>query len=396
MRDLDLIDRGMCNTTLDPSLRPDALLIPPHAGHPLSAADLLTTHTPGSPSGWVNGADDDGVSFPTTLGTTGLNDDIVGWNFDLTSGGNQFNTQDIDTDHSHGTALAGLIGGLGTAVPSVLGVNSRVSIYPIVAAHRDPGAGTIGAHVLAPADAFADAISYVESLNTRGAGQAFIQVVVVALGHTLVQAGTNLRCGNTDPSVVTKGIPSSDFSHTTMLAEAQFRTLLGAPPFPRALYVIAAGNSSYNLDDSNVYDYPGTTLEHVLPAAQRIIIGSLDTGSTPTRSSFSSYGGNAASGPTLVPLWAPGTWSTLAVGGGAGSGQGTSFAAATVAGAAALLAATNPHFDWVRSGPLASTLAAGLVSTGSPVVSVQCSSGVNSTMQPALDVSNLITRLGSM
>ncbi|MFO1540870.1 MAG: S8 family peptidase, partial [Chloroflexota bacterium] len=243
--------------------------------HPDLAANIWTN--PYETAG--DGIDNDG---------NGYVDDIHGWDFFY----NDASVYDAGED-SHGTHVAGTIGGLGGNGIGVAGVNWRVTM--ISAKFLGPGGGYISAAIAA--------LNYLRDLKTR---------------HGIGIVATNNSWGG------------GGFSQGMLDA-------IRAAGDAGILFIAAAGNSTSNND--SVGSYPSNyDCSRTLAGAARgydCVIAVASTTSTGGISSFSSYGA------TTVDLGAPGSsvWSTLP-GNTYGSYSGTSMATPHVTGAAALCAAT--------------------------------------------------------
>ena len=203
----------------------------------------------------------------------GLVDDVYGWNFVA-------NTNDPKDDHSHGTHVAGTIGGVGNNNIGVVGVNWKVSLLPVKFLSSG-GSGSL--------DDAVKAIDYarqrkVHIMSNSWGGGGFSQAMADA-----IEAASK------------EGI----------------------------LFIAAAGNSSVDNDKSP--HYPSSyENENVIAVAA--------TDSDDLRSSFSSYG------KTSVDIAAPGSniYSTV-LENKYGFMSGTSMATPHVSGAAALIWAHEPN-----------------------------------------------------
>ncbi len=211
----------------------------------------------------TNGVDDDG---------NGYVDDWHGWDFF----NNDNNPMD---DNSHGTHVAGTIGGRGNNGRGVVGVNWSVSMVPIKVFS---GAGESSADVLIKGIDYATSLGVVATNNSWGGG-AFSDAMLAAIDRANA-----------------KGI----------------------------LFVAAAGNNSSNNDA--IAHYPSS---YELPN----IIAVASTDRRDVLSSFSNYGVKS------VHVAAPGSdiWSTTP-GGTYGLKSGTSMATPHVTGLVALLKSRYP------------------------------------------------------
>jgi len=214
----------------------------------------------------TNGVDDD---------ANGYVDDWHGWDFF----NNDNNPMD---DNSHGTHVAGTIGGRGNNGRGVVGVNWSVSMVPIKVFS---GAGESSADILIKGIDYATALGLVATNNSWGGG-GFSDAMLAA-----IQRAND------------KGI----------------------------LFVAAAGNNSSNND--NVAHYPSS---YDVPN----IISVASTDRKDALSSFSNYGVKS------VHVAAPGSdiWSTVP-NNGYGLKSGTSMATPHVTGLLALLKARYPALD---------------------------------------------------
>jgi subtilisin family serine protease len=214
----------------------------------------------------ANGVDDDG---------NGYIDDWHGWDF--FNGDN--NPMD---DNSHGTHVAGTIGGRGNNSRGVVGVNWSVSMVPIKVFS---GAGESSADVLIKGIDYATSLGVVATNNSWGGG-AFSDAMLAAIERANA-----------------KGV----------------------------IFVAAAGNNSSNNDA--VAHYPSS---YDVPN----IISVAATDRRDSLASFSNYGVKS------VHVAAPGAdiWSTIP-NNGYGLKSGTSMATPHVTGLVALLKARYPNLD---------------------------------------------------
>lgn len=214
----------------------------------------------------TNGVDDDG---------NGYIDDWHGWDF--------FNSDNNPMDdNSHGTHVAGTIGGRGNNSRGVVGVNWSVSMVPIKVFS---GAGESSADVLIKGIDYATSLGVVATNNSWGGG-AFSDAMLAAIERANA-----------------KGV----------------------------IFVAAAGNNSSNNDA--VAHYPSS---YDVPN----IISVAATDRRDSLASFSNYGVKS------VHVAAPGAdiWSTIP-NSGYGLKSGTSMATPHVTGLVALLKARYPNLD---------------------------------------------------
>jgi len=144
--------------------------------------------------------------------------------------------------------------------------------------------------------AFADAIRYSEIHH--------IEVVNASFGWTFEQKGVNRRCGNNQEGVTGATLPEMIFMQGMMNSTAAYAALFPSPS--RTLYVFAAGNNSYDVDEAGVFDVPSEALRTVANVAPGLVIvgSALDRANKAPSSSYGSSGG--------VDLFAPGVnWTSL-------------------------------------------------------------------------------------
>jgi len=267
---------------------------------------------------WANGVDDDDFDGnPATFV-----DDLVGWDFFNNSNDPRGSTTAIECKApGHGTCTASLVGAVGNNGMGIAGTVWAGSLVPVQAAalSRDSVSDV----------AFMDVAIYAEHTG--------IDILNISQGWHFAAEGANFECANKKLQA-TIGIPSGQFSNGITAGQNAYRQ----PPFvdamgnviSRVLYVFSAGNSSMNLDDSNIVLLPAKIMKNVI--GDRILItGSADN--TTTSSSFSGYGSN------LVEIWAPGrAWQAITPAGNTSDCTGTSCAAPIVAGVAGLVLAQVP------------------------------------------------------
>ncbi len=260
---------------------------------------------------WVNpfetagdGIDNDG---------NGYIDDVHGWDFVY----NNNSVYDVGED-SHGTHVAGTIGGKGGNSSGVVGVNWNVKM--ISAKFLGPGGGTTANAV--------KAVDYLTDLKARH-------------GINLVASNNSWGGGGYNQSL-----------HDAIIRHAK-RDIL---------FVAAAGNSNSNNDAGNYYPSSyntaaGTSTESAASYDGVISVAALD--SAGNKASFSSYGA------TTVDIGAPGAgiWSSVPSNTYA-SYNGTSMATPHVTGAVALYASVQPF------APSGSALKSAILNSATPTTSM--------------------------
>jgi subtilisin family serine protease len=220
-----------------------------------------------------NGIDDEG---------NGYVDDVHGWDAINNDG-------DPMDDHSHGTHVAGTMGGRGDNAVGVAGVNWRCSF--IAAKVLDAGGSGSDADIVA-------GFQYMAQCGAKLSNNSW--------------GGFGLKDGSDAPALYAACQALNDQGH---------------------LLMFAAGNSNFD-NDSSAYTFIPSSYEF----DNLISVAAVD--SAGNRSSFSCYGLSS------VDLAAPGTGITSTVpGGGYATWNGTSMATPHVAGAAALLWAYHPGLD---------------------------------------------------
>lgn len=265
----------------------------------IDAGDLL------SDSRWENLVDDD---------RNGYRDDLIGWDF-------VNNDNDPFDDNSHGTHVAGTIGGMGGNGIGVAGVNWTIQMMPLKFLSASGSGGIAGA---------INAVSYfTDAARRANDAEDFI--------------ATNNSWGGGGYS-------------------AQLQEAINQAAQKNILFIAAAGNSAVNNDVQA--NYP-TNYSTIASAGYEAVVSVASITVTGVRSSFSNYGAST------VDIAAPGSsiYSTLP-NGGYGTYSGTSMATPHVTGAIALYAAEHPEASAaeIRAALLASAAATaslnGLVATG--------------------------------
>lgn len=304
--------------------------------HPDLASNIWVNpyETPG------NGVDDD---------NNGYIDDINGWDFYYDD-----NTVYDAGEDSHGTHVAGTIGGVGGNGIGVAGVNWDVSM--ISAKFLGPGGGYTSDAVRA--------VDYLTDLKTR---------------HGINIVASNNSWG---------GGGYSQALHDAILRHAK----------ANILFVAAAGNSTSNNDvtgsfPSNYSTLSGTVNESAASYEGVIAVASIT--STGAISSFSSYGA------TTVDIGAPGSGIISTVPNNSYANySGTSMATPHVTGAVALYASKFPNAsaEQIRNAILATatptTSLTGKTVTGGRL-NVSAALDYNSTPTPSLSISDASVNEGN-
>lgn len=282
----------------------------------IDAGDLLDNR-----SGWEDGIDNDG---------NGYRDDLIGWDF-------VGNDNDPYDDNSHGTHVAGTIGGMGGNAVGVAGVNWQVQMAALKFLDS-AGSGSLSGAV--------QAIDYFTSAKIQASQR----------GETGQFVGTNNSWGG--------GGYSQAIVDAINRANQQ-----------DLLFMAAAGNGgSDGIGDNNdlTPSYPSSyTNSNVIAVAAITNSGSL--------ASYSNYGA------TSVDLGAPGSGVYSTVPGGYATYNGTSMATPHVSGAAALLKSAFPNAN-------AAQIKQALLQSAAPTASL---SGKTVT-GGRLDIAAALDQLGSL
>jgi hypothetical protein len=274
----------------------------------ITCADLLAAGSP-----YLNGVDDGGNGFP---------DDLCGWNFITNS-----NAVMASGSSSHDSGCAGIMGAIGNNQPAggSVGICWNCRVMAVVGAFSAPTtAGTAQGATAQVISAFAYA-------RDNGA-----HVANLSGGLDLIPSNGNL-CPVRATSV-DKAAYSTVISEMNAVVTASLSDLSIATP----LYTLAGGECGPGIDDGNesYYDWPPEAFFSGANTKQ-ISITVAATNNTAMAvggvASYSNFGGP-------FEIAAPGTWNGMLNGTGNGNtnnSQGTSFAAPTVGGVAALIAAGN-------------------------------------------------------
>jgi len=228
---------------------------------------------------WENSVDNDGNGFV---------DDLFGWDF-------VENDNDPFDLNSHGTHVAGTIGGQGGNATGVAGINWQIEMMPL--RFLDANGSGSGSNAVA-------AINYYTAMAQHYDGpQDFV--------------GTSNSWGSTG---------SISSLQNAIVNSAQ----------QGLLFFAAAGNARTNNDSRGYYPSSYSTVGAV---GWESVISVASITSTGGLSSFSNYGRNS------VDIGAPGSSILSTVPGGYGVKSGTSMATPHVAGAAALIASAFPSMS---------------------------------------------------
>ena len=228
---------------------------------------------------------------PAEIAANGVDDDANGYVDDVYGIDTMNDDSDPMDDHGHGTHTAGTIGGVGNNGTGVVGINWKVRILPCKFLNAS-GSG-----------------------SDAGAMECFNYIVA------LKQKGINVRVSSNSwgsPRNMTAPFPQA------------LKNAIDAAGTAGIINVFAAGNNAYNID-STPFDPASFTSPSIVTVAA--------SDSADNRASFSNYG------VTAVDLAAPGVSIVSSIVSGYGTKSGTSMAAPHVAGAAALLAASNPGLN---------------------------------------------------
>jgi subtilisin family serine protease len=265
-----------------------------------------------------NGVDDDG---------NGYVDDVYGVDLTTTSA-----SQDLNDGHGHGTHVAGIIGAAANG-RGVVGVAPQVKLMAVKVLDN-AGAGTTGA--------VAEGIRYAAANGAR---------------------------------IINASIQGDE-------PDSRLNDAVAAAAAANALVVVAAGNSSRNIDSRP--SYPAS-----IPAPNLIAVSATAPADGRGLDTYSNYGritvGLAAPGGAIL---------STTNDGGYGEKSGTSMAAPMVSGVAALMASVNPNISAVDLRALLLQhakrtqipVAAGYVDALDSVLATSGSVGGNVTQAPRIKI----------
>jgi hypothetical protein len=274
----------------------------------ITCADLLATGSP-----YLNGIDD---------GANGFTDDLCGWNFSTTS-----NTVLSTSNSDHDTACAGIMGAIGDnqSTGGSVGVCWNCRVMAVVGSSSAPaGTGTAAGATAGLIAAFAYA-------RDNGA-----HVANFSAGLDLIPSDGSL--------CPTRAIPVDKAAYSTVISEmnAVVTAALSDLSIATPLYTLAGGECSPGIDDgdANYYDWPPEAFFSGANTKQisiTVAATANTSGGAGGLASYSNFGGP-------FEIAASGSWSEMLNGArntNTYSSEGTSFAAPTIGGIAACIAAGN-------------------------------------------------------
>lgn len=274
----------------------------------ITCADLLASDSP-----YLNDIDD---------GANGFTDDLCGWNFSTSS-----NAVLSNSDSDHDTGCAGIMGAIGDnqGAGGSVGVCWNCRVMAVVGSASAPkGIGTAAGATAGLIAAFAYA-------RDNGA-----HVANFSAGLDLIPSDGTLCPARAIR--VDKAAYSTVVSEMNAVVTAALSDLAVATP----LYTLAGGECGPGIDDGdpNYYDWPPEAFFSGANSKQisiTVAATANTSGETGGLADYSNFGGP-------FEIAASGNWSGMLNGSGntnAYDAEGTSFAAPTVGGIAALIAAGN-------------------------------------------------------